>query len=65
VSWIWGGVVLMALGGLVALIPTRKPAIAEVTRNVLSRQNGTLVAKYSGALTPELLEKYVAEVTAK
>jgi len=30
VSWIWGGVVLMAFGGLVALIPTRKPATVEV-----------------------------------
>jgi len=28
-------------------------------------KTGRIVAKYSGALTPELLEKYVAEVTGK
>jgi cytochrome c-type biogenesis protein CcmF len=30
VSWIWGGVVLMALGGLISLIPVRHPKSAPV-----------------------------------
>jgi cytochrome c-type biogenesis protein CcmF len=38
VSWIWGGVVLIVLGTLVALVPSLKPVTSAVRTPVRTEQ---------------------------